>query len=263
MWSMELIKVIRVELEKNFKNRVLWLLLLVPIFPALINHYFIFSMSYEEFLQRVQSVGNDEDPYNYVFKWFKILYQFYLIPYYAIVAIWLCEIERKSRGWKYMLSFPVGFSNILYAKVSTVILYFIFATTISFVSFYISVWVFEVYKTDWTFSSYQAYDWSQIALIIFISFASSLPALIAIFFVVMLYDNPGIIVIGSIVLSFIGLHINPFHFHFYAFDLYEPLRSGFGLDLSMTFYLSILLFIVELMLIKFLEKRIRGSITEI
>jgi hypothetical protein len=208
------------ESYKCVKNPSLKWLLLFSLVPVVLNHLFIQIMSYDEFLIRVQSVHGDENPYNYIFRWFKVIYGYFLIPYSCILIIWLINIEKDSNGWKYLITLPVSTLKILYSKLLVIGMLLFLSVIISMTGFLTSAHLLSLIKTDWYFNQYVAYDFSFLILIFFKVYLAMMLAVTLQFFTVLFFNNAAITIASVIVLELIKSYINPFNFHLTALESY-------------------------------------------
>ncbi len=218
------------EIIKCVKAPFSWLLLGIPIIPSLFVFVFIYFMPYQEFLDRINSTDNDPDPFNYFFKWFRFLFGITLIPYYSIFLTWFFEIERKAKGWKYLFSCPVRFLNILFSKLAVAMGFIASSLLLSSLILFFIVGCLKSCKTDWHFMDYKMIEMELIMAVFGSIFISSLPAFLILFVLIMLFDNPGFIIILSSIVALYSSWYNPFHFHIFALDLYKQLRFAWNVD---------------------------------
>lgn len=192
------------------------LLLFFLLFPALLVFLFIYPMPYEEFLQRVQSTNNDLNPFHFVFKWFRWLFNIILIPYYSVFLIWYFEIERRTKSWKYISALPVKFNSILYAKILISVCFIGSSILFSGLSLQVITFFLKNLKPDWSFSEYQNFELQAQVIGLFSVFICSLPAFLVLFISILIYNNPGLVIIISSIVAIIPSQINPFHLHVFA-----------------------------------------------
>jgi len=245
-----------VELLKCVKNINLPWLFIFSMAPVLINHLFIQFMSYEEFLIRVQSVHGDVNPYNYIFRWFKVLYGYFLMPYFCVFLIWFINLERESKGWKYLISLPVNITNLIYSKIIVITTLLCLSVLLAMIGYLISQHLLSATKPDWGFNKFEACDLDFLVMVFTKVFLSSTLAIIILFIVILIFDNPPVLIASGIILELIKLPFNPFTFHIVAFDVYwdygKYLNSNFLKSLfdkaTVTILLlsSILIFTVKL-----------------
>ena len=243
------------EFTKCAKSPFSFLLIFSLAVPSFIVFAFIYIMPYDEFLQRIQSAGNDPNPYNYIYKWFQILFKFLLVPYYSIFLVWFLEIERKAKGWKFLNTLPLRFSDLIYSKLILVISYLFLSILISAFSLFLVSLALGNLKTDWPFSHYQMFDLKTLSIVFGGVFLLSIPLIIVLFMIVLLVDSPGLIIIGAISIGSIIIPYNPFQYYSYGVKSYWSLQLGTGVDL--TIYLqSIIISIVLLLGLKFYNNKI-------
>ncbi len=250
MTSPKFFTLLRNEIFKGVQAPFSLLFLILLITPSFTVFIFIYLMPYTEFLDRVNNTNGDLDPFNYFFKWFKLLFGLILMPYYAVFLIWYFEIERKAKGWKYLCSFPIKFQSILIAKVIFAVIFLAVAIGISCISFFVSIIILSSIKSDWAFGNYPMLELGTLSILFACIFIASLPALVILFVVIMLYDNPGLVIPVSIGSAIIPSTYNPFHFHITALESYWRLHSAgsinyFNLLFSVVFFIFFIFFIIK------------------
>lgn len=222
------------------------LLMSILMIPVLVVFGFIYLMPYEEFVQRANTTSSDHDPFNYFFKWFKILFGIILIPFYSIFLIWFFEIERKSQGWKSICSLPVSFLSVLFAKILTALSFVLISLSLSCAAYFAAIVYLKEFKTDWLFNSYPALEIGTLSIIFFGIFITSFPALLILLLAIMIFDSPGLILISSSFIALFSFPYNPFHFHVNVLESYLFLRNGDypNFDIYIISIVSIIMIIV-------------------
>jgi hypothetical protein len=98
-------------------------------------------MSFEELMQRTSTTSSDLNPYNYIFKWFQIIFSFVLLPYYTIFLIWYFEMERKAMGWRFIKTLPFDFLEVILSKLLIVLCYLAISILIAALSFFFIIFL--------------------------------------------------------------------------------------------------------------------------
>jgi hypothetical protein len=177
------------------------------------------------------------------------------VPYYSIFLVWFFEIERKAKGWKFLNTLPLRFSDLIYSKLILVISYLFLSILISAFSLFLVSLALGNLKTDWPFSHYQMFDLKTLSIVFGGVFLLSIPLIIVLFMIVLLVDSPGLIIIGAISIGSIIIPYNPFQSYSSGVKSYWSLQLGTGVDL--TIYLqSIIISIVLLLGLKFYNNKI-------
>lgn len=203
------------------------LLLLTPlIIPSLAVFVFVYVMPYEEFVQRISNTNNDPNPYHYVVKWFTLIFNFMLIPYYAIVLIWYHEIEKRGRGWKFLKSMPLNFKSLLFSKIIVAVGYVGIAGMISAISLFITVVILQNAKPTWPFGEYEFMSINSFVTAFGSIYLVSIPALVLVFIAVMLLESRALIILFACFVGYLGFQFNPFHFHMQASEMLRTAQAG-------------------------------------
>lgn len=212
---------LEVELLKCVKNTTLLWLLLSSIIPVAINHLFIQFMSHDEFIIRVESVHGDNNPYNYIFRWFAIIFAYFIVPYFCVIIIWHVDIERNSNGWKNLLALPIDFTKLISCKLMVALMIMATSIIICMLAFLLSSKVLSILKTDWDFISYDFYNLADVTVVFLKSFLASILVITILYLTTLAFDNPSLIIAISIVAMLIKAPFNPFNLHFFNLDLYQ------------------------------------------
>lgn len=139
---------------KVYKSPIFWLLILFPISWTLFNFIFLYNLSYEDFLARIESTHKDKDPYNYVFRWYSVLITYFLPAHYVGILIYF--VEQENDKWKKYLSMPIHINTFIISKLLFIVLCIVFSISISFLSLYVNIKILSMLKTDFLFIHFRS-----------------------------------------------------------------------------------------------------------
>lgn len=205
--------IIKNELVKISASSVSWILMGALLLPPILVLIFIYPMGYDDFLQRIQSTTNDPNPYNYVFKWFQLVFNFLIVPFCTILLLWTLEIERVAMGWKTLLVLPVKSKHILYGKFVAVLIVLVISVSACFILFYGVIVLLKVTKADWPFLQFVMPGFFSILMLASYAFMLCIPATTLVFTLSFFIKSPSALIIAATFASFIPVKINPFRLH--------------------------------------------------
>jgi hypothetical protein len=186
----------------------------VAIIPSVVIAVFILPMSYDEFLIRIQSTNNDQDPYHYVLKWYRIIFNPIIIPALFGFFFWYNQIEIKCGGWKYLMTWPLQTHIHFLAKFLTALLFILIFFAICAVSLIVTFQIFLLAKPDWAFNEFAGYSFAEVVMRFALLFVLLIPAMLIAYFTTLYFSHIVPILVAVFVLRFVPIPGNPF-----AFDL--------------------------------------------
>jgi hypothetical protein len=250
-----LILAYRNELTKILKAPGVMFFCVAPTLPALLVFVFIIGMSYDEFLMRIQSTSNDPNPYHYVLKWFRILFNFFLIPFVTSFLLWLTYTERKAGSYKYLMTLPLSLSYISIAKVSAGLSFILVSLVIAAITFSIDIHLLSSFKRDWNFPDHLFLSYTEIFIQFGTVFLLLVPVYLVIFIAASRFNYPAALLLVAMLSNAIDVPVNPFAFH--SNVLHDEASSS---SVSFTTLVAALIIMVGSSMILMNEARLRKLI---
>jgi hypothetical protein len=232
------------EFKKYFGNIAYWVTIAFPCIWVLVIFFFVFGMSSSEFTQRIAVSNGDYSPYNYFYKWTKLLINFFIIPYYLILVIYLIDTEHRNLQWKYILTLPFDFGKFILSKLVFILISIFIGYFILSLSFIVANIILEFYKPDFNYQNYS----NNFHIVLYCFFKAYLYSFISILLILLItlkFKNYGLIFITIYLSQLFTFSLNPFTLHSKGLnEYYLVLKNDFHLWLEYSDLIIFLSFLV-------------------